>query len=148
MNKPTMLKWCRKEKGMTQKALSEASGVSTGVIGELEVSSQRWDGLSDPIKEKLDKFFEGSKYWEPLMADSNTSDFENYFEAEPEEEPVMTKPTVVERKIIHKADCVEPNDIKAFTLIEFAYEGLQEAKTHEEFVANINMLKRIISKYY
>ena len=33
------------------------------------------------------------------------------------------------------------------TLIEFVYEGLKESKTHEDFVVNINMLKRIIKKY-
>ena len=50
--------------------------------------------------------------------------------------------------IIHKnTNSLTVKDQKTLTLIEFAYEGLFEAETHEDFVANLKMIKRIIDKY-
>ena len=39
------------------------------------------------------------------------------------------------------------NDQKTYTLIEFAFEGLRDSENHDEFMANIKMLKRILDKY-
>lgn len=148
MNKTTMLKWSRKEKGMTQKALAEAIGVSDKTISELELHSERWDSLTKPTLEKINIFFEGTKYWEPVELDTNKSDITDFIDI-PKENTIETKPAVVEKHTIHYTDNrVTPNDVKALTLIEFAYEGLTESTTHEDFVANINMMKKILAKYY
>lgn len=42
---------------------------------------------------------------------------------------------------------ITQQDTMTFVLVKFAYEGMKESKTHDEFIANINLLKRIIRDY-
>ena len=147
MTRTTMLKWCRREKGMTQQALGDAVGLNANTIYKLESNHEVWNGLKDTTKEKLNTFFEGTKYWVPLEMKFSMPEPTKTEEVIKVEPVTNDKPTEV-HQIQYVANQVAPTDIKALTLIEFAYEGLQESKTHEDFVANINMLKRIISKYY
>ena len=66
------------------------------------------------------------------------------------ENPEIVTIVKQEEVVIHKennSDQLNKHDQKTFTLIEFAYEGLRDSENHEDFAANIKMLKRILDKY-
>lgn len=131
----------RNEEGLSQVALAKMLGMSANTIHQLEHDETRWRGMYTKTVDKINGFLDGT--------------FNKEVESEPIEKPkknVNRKPkheqTIV---VIHdtKKDetVLNENDKKTLTLIEFAYEGLSDSKTHDDFVANINMLKRILKKY-
>ena len=147
MNNCTMLKWARREMGLTQKQLGDAIGISSRHICTLELHSSAWHTLTNPTKEKLNNFFKDTKYWDQLNLDLDGSDLSEDDE-KTIEETVDVEPVEIEVHKVEKADKNVKKDYdNVLTLIEFVYEGLKESKTHEDFVVNINMLKRIIKKY-
>lgn len=138
MNKPTMLKWSRREKQLTQKQLADDIGVSPKLIGRLELESSEWEKLDEASINKLNDIFDGTKYWN--LVESNSIEVERL------DIPIENKPE--ERIEVHKpCNKLTKDDIKILTLIEFAYEGLRESQKHEDFVVNVNLIKRILNKY-
>lgn len=148
MVESVMLKWTRHNEGLSQRQVAEAIGVSQKLISNLELDHNNWKGLNVETKKKLNEFFEGSKGWEPLNLEPITTDIQEDTEIEIEEQPEIEKPVVKHTvKIETKDNGLTENDDKVLTLIEFAYEGLSESKTHDDFAANIMLMKRILKKY-
>lgn len=148
MVESVMLKWTRHNKGLSQREVAEALGVSQKLISNLELDHKNWKGLNVETKKKLNEFFEGSKGWEPIELEPDNTDIQENTEIEIEDQPVIEEPVVKYESKIEKKDIgLTENDNKVLTLIEFAYEGLSESKTHDDFTANIMLLKRILKKY-
>lgn len=146
MNKSVMLKWSRRDKKLSQKKLAEEIGISENIISRLELSSSEWNKLDESTKSKLNEFFEGCKYWESLVGEPDIEDTSNFVEIDAVEESKETKSSL-DYKIQYSEDMITKYDVKVLTLIEFAYEGLNESKTHEDFKANVDLIKRILKKY-
>ena len=146
MVESVMLKWTRRNKGLTQQQVADAIGLSNQMISKLELDHKCWKGLSVETKAKFNEFFEGAKGWEPLELEPTKDESENT-EKKVEEKPKTEKPIKRESKIEKNDNKLTEDDDKILTLIEFAYEGLSESSTRNEFEANINMLKRILKKY-
>lgn len=146
------LKWNRRRMGLSQKAFADKVGVSVGTIYRLERDETAWLTIQNTTEDKICAVFESMASWQPERADKilreiNDSNFESYgdeVEEIKEEKPMHVK---VEKEPIENKNSLNAHDQKTLTLIEFAYEGLAEAKTHEEFEANINMLRRVLNKY-
>lgn len=146
MNKSVMLKWSRRDKKLSQKKLAEEIGISENIISRLELSSSEWNKLDESTKSKLNEFFEGCKYWESLVGEPDIEDASNFVEIDAVEESKETKSSL-DYKIQYSDDMITKYDVKVLTLIEFAYEGLCDSKTHEDFKANVDLIKRILKKY-
>lgn len=147
MNNNVMLKWSRKARGLSQKQVADAVGLSHQMISRLELDHKTWDNLNESYKVKLNEFFEGSKGWEPLKIGTDEIDDTEIVENITEEVSVIEEPSVKHKSKTVKDNKLTKDDDKTLTLIEFAYEGLIEAKTHEDFSANISILRRILKKY-
>lgn len=143
----TKLKWNRKRLGLTQKQLAEKVGVHVLTIGKLERDETAWATLQDTTVDKIMSFYSSMASWQPERPDKVLQEINEVIEEPQVEEEVIMEPVVVietkpvEVKGLHK------QDEKTLTLIEFAYEELTQAKTHEDFVISIQMLKKIVNRY-
>ena len=143
MKKSVMLKNCRMmEKRISQKELSEAVGISERMINKLEHDEDLWKTMRSSNREKLNEYFKNTRGWEPLEVESGFFDPDKLINKETVE-IVKEEPKIIENEINQLTEI----DAKALTLIEFAYEGLSESDSHTDFIANINMLKRILKKF-
>lgn len=140
------LKEARKEAGLSQVDLAHKVNLSPYTIVKLEKDETQWAIMAPITADKIQGFLDGA-----------ASKRINKVKEEPQEE-VNEENTVVEEpiiepevKIVHKqtkkTNGLTELDNKTLTLVEFAYDGLRESKTHEDFVANIGLLKRIVNKY-
>ena len=146
MNNCERFKEARKELGLSQTALAKKLGVSQCTISKLETDDRQWTHRSDLVTDAVQKFFE----------DISSGKYNKQPEVTPkkEEEPgsVILKTRVIvgkkeEDKPIEKKYELTDRDRKTLALIEFAYDGLKEAKNDSEFKANIALMKRILNKY-
>lgn len=48
---------------------------------------------------------------------------------------------------VEENEVVDNDDAKTLVLLEFAFEGLKESETHEDFKANLKLIKRIVNSY-
>lgn len=144
MGNCTKLKWNRKRLKMTQKQFAELVGVSVGTIAKLETDETAWGVLRAETVDKISSHFESMASWQPERADKVIQEIND--ETKVKEEAEVSVPTVVESKPIHNNKLTD-NDSKTLILIEFAFEGLKESKTHEDFMANFNMIRRIVNQY-
>lgn len=145
MSNSARFKEARLKAGLSQTALAKKLGVSQCTISKLETDERQWTHRSDMVTDAVQKFFEditlGKYDKEPEVVHKK------------EEEPgsVIFKTRVIvgkeEDKPIEKKYELTDRDRKTLALIEFAYDGLKEAKNDSEFKANIALLKRILSKY-
>lgn len=143
MKKSVMLKNCRAmEKRVTQKELADAVGISERMLNKLEHDEEPWKTMRNSVKEKFNEYFKDVNGWEPLKVDGPSFNLDKLVKKQ-EIEPVKEEPVIV----VKNNNKLTENDIKALTLIEFAYESLTEASSHTEFTANIDMLKRILNKF-
>lgn len=140
MNRSERLKTKRVEDGLSQAALAKKLGMSPNTINYLETDETRWGTMYTKTVDKINSYLDGTINETITIIPSKRTD--NYIDSERvDEQPIM---------VICKSkddNSLTDDDKKTLTLIEFAYEGLSDSKTHEEFMANINMLKRIIKKY-
>ena len=144
------LKWNRRAKGLTQQQFADLCGVSKGTIAKLEIDETAWLTLRPDTEDKIVAQFTSPNSWKLSDKDihrgvkeigaelAEDSDVKVEVVAEPE--AIIEKPVVVHNGLTNE-------DLKVITLVEFAYEGLTQATTHDEFVANINLIKRIIKAY-
>lgn len=115
-------------------------------IAKFETDETAWLTAQADTIDKIYAGLEGVNYW--ARDDKPTQEL-------PKDEPVVKeldyivevpepKPVIEEVKVdngLHK------RDNKTLILIDFAVEGLKEAETHEDFMANIKLLKRILKDY-
>lgn len=142
----TKLKWNRKRLGLTQPEFAKRIGISIGTLQKLERDETAWAVLHDSTVDKIMSFYSSMASWQPERPDKVLQEINEVIE-EPqvEEEVIMEPKVVIETKPVETG--LYKQDEKALTLIEFAYEELAQAKTHDDFVISIQMLKKIVNRY-
>ena len=144
MKRCERLKAARIALGLSQKEFAKLVGLSHYTMWKLENDETSWAVMTAPSVDKIDAFFERyetGSLTESVPANSELTMHDDSTVVDEVIEPVVD----VEFKIV--SSNLTQIDLKSLTLIEFTYESLSEAKTHDEFVANINMLRRILAKY-
>lgn len=130
---------------LSQSELAEKAGLSSATIGRLERDETRWEFITDETFDKLTMVFEEIQGFAFVKVhESNSTNIEESEETinVEEEKPKMEETLVeVEEK---KAD---DNNAKTLVLLQFAFEGLKESETHEDFKANLKLIKRIVDSY-
>ena len=130
---------------LSQSELAEKAGLSSATIGRLERDETRWVFITDETFDKLTRVFEEIQGFAFVKVhESNSTNIEESEETinVEEEKPKMEETLVeVEEK---KAD---DNNAKTLVLLQFAFEGLKESETHEDFKANLKLIKRIVDSY-
>ena len=130
---------------LSQSELAEKAGLSSATIGRLERDETRWEFITDETFDKLTRVFEEIQGFAFVKVhESNSTNIEESEETinVEEEKPKMEEMLVeVEEK---KAD---DNNAKTLVLLQFAFEGLKESGTHEDFKANLKLIKRIVDSY-
>ncbi len=140
------LKWNRKRLGMSQKDFAEKVGLSVATIGRLEQDEMNWEVVTDETFDKIANEFDNDHSWKIRRPEKNDTIVEKKTEQNDERKNDITKQSVC--MLIKKDDKdITQQDTMTFVLVKFAYEGMKESKTHDEFIANINLLKRIIRDY-
>ena len=139
------LKWNRRKMKLSQSELAEKAGLSSATIGRLERDETRWEFITDETFDKLTMVFEEIQGFAFVkvheLNSSNIEESEETINVE-EEKPKMEETLVeVEEK---KAD---DNNAKTLVLLQFAFEGLKESETHEDFKANLKLIKRVVDSY-
>ncbi len=130
---------------LSQSELAEKAGLSSATIGRLERDETRWEFITDETFDKLTRVFEEIQGFAFVKVhESNSTNIEESEETinVEEEKPKMEETLVeVEEK---KAD---DNNAKTLVLLQFTFEGLKESETHEDFKANLKLIKRIVDSY-
>lgn len=129
-----------------QKAFADKVGLSAMTIRKLETDETAWLTALPSTVDKIYAGLEGANYWarddkptQELPKDEPVVEELDYDVPVAEPQPVIEE--VKENNDLHKRDG------KTLILIDFAVEGLKEAETHEDFMANIKLLKRILKDY-
>lgn len=136
MNNCIRLKEVRTNLGLSQRELGKKLGLSNWTISKLESDETKWRAMAPSTTDKINSLFDGTFEYDSEKEETNVI----------EEEKVIREPIVIHtRQLMDNG--LNDLDKKTLTLIEFAYEGLMDSKTGKEFIANINMLKRILNKY-
>ena len=144
----TKLRQNRKRLGLTQQQFADKVGLSIMTISKLERDETAWGTLQAATVDKIQEFYSSMVSWQPERPDKVLREINQVIEEPQIEEEIVMEPKVVfTQKPVETNNSLNEQDNKTLTLMEFAYEGLTQATTHEEFVANINMIKRIINKY-
>ena len=144
------LKWNRRRLGMSQKAFADACGVSVGTIGRLETDETAWATIRAETEDRICAMFESMSSWQPERADKVLQDINNdtYLEHSDKPEVVVEYKPVVREEIVLEANRdLTGHDKKTLSLMQFAYSGLLECATHEDFAANMKIIKRIVEQY-
>lgn len=148
------LKWNRKRLGLTQSEFAAKVGVCQYTICKLERDETAWATIRAETEDKIYAAFDNMASWQPERADRVIGEIaeemknEEVIDIQEEvKEMYVESEPVVEKREGEVTDELRAVDIKTLTLIEFAYEGLKEASSHSEFVANIGMLRRVLAKY-
>ena len=137
MNRCEILKSKRIEDGLSQVALSKKIGVAANTISYLETDETRWASMYAKTVDKINGYLDGTLNDVPVKKPVKKVDVE----------PKQETPIVVICESKKDNNVLTEDDKKTLTLIEFAYEGLNDSKTHDDFMAYIHMLKRILNKY-
>lgn len=132
MNNCEILKRRRKEEHLSQNNLAKMLGMSCKTIVALEKDETRWRAMHAVTVDKINSFLDGS-YKENV----------NNIKEEPAHKPAV----VVVCDTPKNDTALTKQDNKILTLIEFAYDGLTESTNHNDFIANLKLLKRIVDKY-
>lgn len=136
MNNCIRLKEIRTNLGLSQRELGKKLGLSNWTICKLEKDETKWRAIAATTVDKINSLFDGSFEYDSKKEETNII----------EEESIISEPIIIRTQQL-KDNSLNDLDKKTLTLIEFAYEGLMDCKTNKEFIANINMLKRILNKY-
>lgn len=122
MNRSERLKQTRLNLGLSHIGLAERIGLSHTTLEKLQSDETAWLTIKKETSDKIEAFYESinTKSSEVVQASS---------------------------AVVTNLSNVTSKDEKALTLIEFIYENLSESKSHSEFMANINMLKRVVDNY-
>lgn len=146
------LKEARKNAGLSQVDLAHKVNLSPYTIVKLEKDETQWAIMAPMTADKIQGFLDEAAA-EQLNKNKEIKAVKEKPQKETVEEIKVVEDVVIEpeKKVVHKTTKKQNGltelDGKTLTLVEFAYDGLKESKTHEDFMANIGLLKRILSKY-
>ena len=138
------LKWNRQSMGLSRKALGDMIGLSDETIRKLETDESTWEVIRPDTFDKISEVLNGERTI-PMKTEQTkpVKTEEEYVKVEdPENAPAWALEAVQMYK-----DLITEQDKKTMVLLEFAYEGFKESKTHSEFIANIKLLKRMLKDY-
>ena len=138
------LKWNRQSMGLSRKALGDMIGLSDETIRKLETDESTWEVIRPDTFDKISEVLNGERTI-PMKTEQTkpVKTEEEYVKVEdPENAPAWALEAVQMYK-----DLLTEQDKKTMVLLEFAYEGFKESKTHSEFIANIKLLKRMLKDY-
>lgn len=148
------LKWNRKKLGLTQKQFAKAAGLDVGTINKLENDETAWLTVRRETEDRIYKMYEGVDVWAIEPVNKGEDKPVEPTEIKQDNKVLITEVTqemvdrmAAEEARVQKLHSLTAHDNKIMTLMEFAYEGLTESKSHEEFEANLNMIRRILNKY-
>ena len=141
------LRWNRRQLGLSQKEFAEKAGVCQATISRLERDETQWAVMQQDTVDRIYAMFEGVNVWD-------TSKFQSVKAMNSEddpvvEEPVVTKPepVVVEEKPVEVIKEPEPTlsaeDMANLELLEFVFRRVSKSGSHEEFVNNIKLMRKI-----
>lgn len=139
------LKWNRRKMKLSQSELAKKAGLSSATIGRLERDETRWEFITDETFDKLTTVFEEIQGFAFVKVhESNSTNIEESEETINVEEE---KPKMEETLVEVEEKKTDDNDVKTLTLLEFAFEGLKESETHEDFKASLKLIKRVVDSY-
>lgn len=135
MKKCIALKFGRhNEIRMKTKQFAELVGTDEKTINDLEFKEEYWDTIPRDLVLRIKNALP-DKCWK----DTNIDEFIK-------EPPVVEVSNVVEEAPVKNNGLNEQNE-KTLTLVEFIFEEMKESKKHSDFVANVGLLNRALSKY-
>lgn len=146
MNRSNNLKWRRKEAGLSRREFANIAGVSMGTVGRLESDETTWDTMQDGTTDKILNALESLSKRDDKVVEPVVEETDEVEELVSDCDQAKVSKWVMEMKQ-YEEDQLTKADTKTMILVEFAYEGLTEAKTHSEFIANVKLLKRILKDY-
>lgn len=151
MGNSERLKWNRQKLGLSQKELARKAGLSIATIGRLEQDETRWDVITAETFDKITGVFDNTNAWPFIKRDTVIADTEVEYTDESKEE--LRKSIAVafgfeEEEMDEQKKVYDNKEDKAtLELLEFAFEGLKEAESHEDFTANVKLMKRILNRF-
>jgi transcriptional regulator with XRE-family HTH domain len=143
MGRCTRLKFNRRKLGLSQKEFAEKVGLSVGTISRLELDETAWNSIQNSTFDKINSIFEDNELWKIMTTVEYDKNKEN---VEEEQEEVDVKEVLwADRVEVEPKQKKRPiEDDVTLKLLEFIMDGLRESETHEEFEANLKLLKRIM----
>ena len=147
MGRCEKLKWNRRKMGLSQREFADKVGLSVGTISRLELDETTWETMQDATFDKINSIFTEENLW-PIKSVNGHEETEAKVEEKKTEvehaEDISWGEKVV--LMLNQNDSNE-KDKKTLDLLTFAMDGLKEAENHDEFVANIKLIKRILKDY-
>ena len=146
IGKHERLKQFRNELGISQHDFGVKVGLSAQTIRRLERDENAWEGLHRLTVHKIESFYSNNTS-DKLTKQNEVIREINEVVEEPQikEEVIMAQEAIIKTKPVEEG--LHKNDDKTLALIEFAYEELTQAETHEDFVISMQMLKKIVNRY-
>lgn len=140
------LKWNRKRLGLTQKEFAKKVGLSPTTIAKLEVDESAWATIRSSTVDKITDLYSSMASWQPSEEEAERVLREiKDTVVEPEvEETKKVEPEVFVVQPVHISNNLTDMDKHMLALIGNIYGWLEKAKDHDDFVAHIELLKKII----
>ena len=152
------LKWNRRRLGLSQKEFAEKAGLCAATIVKLENDESAWATIKADTVDKIYSMFDSMASYQPsdfkvVMEDTKTEELVdpkalvmlsgsasvNY------EETNTAKPNKKESSVIH-SEGLSVDDKALLKLINVTHFGLNAAKSHEEFMVHVRLLKKLLKK--
>lgn len=144
MGRCARLKFNRRKLGLSQKEFAEKVDLSVGTISRLELDETAWETIQDSTFDKINSIFESENLGRIITVNGHEERKdkvdERYKEVEVKEE--LTWADKVEAGLKQNKRPIE--DEVTLKLLEFIMDGLRQAEDHEEFEANLKLLKRVM----
>lgn len=146
------LKFNRRRLGLSQKQFADLVGLNVNTIVKLERDETAWATVRSSTVDRIMAHYDSMASWQPNKEEVRKVILES---EEPKMKPVFEnlnddEPEVVEevKEPVHNDCDLTDKDRQLMKYVEFACGNLRESKSHEEFVTNIDILKRIIKNQY
>ena len=144
MGRCARLKFNRRKLGLSQKEFAERVGLSIGTISRLETDETTWETIQDATFDKINSIFESERLGRIITVNGHEEHKENVEEKtkKVEEEKESVWADKVETGLKYKKRSIEDN--ATLKVLEIIMDGLRKAESHEEFEANLKLLKRLM----
>lgn len=146
------LRFNRRRLGLTQKKFAELVGLNVMTISKLERDETAWLTVKSETVDKIMAQYDSMASWQP---DEEAVRREVLGLDEPEiKDPIVKEVKIVEpepeviEEPVHIDGDLTDKDQQILEFVNFACEKLNKSKSHEDFVTNIDILKRIIKNQY
>ena len=142
------LKIARRDMKLSQREFADKVGVSIGTIQRLEQDETTWDTLQDGTFDKVMKGLEDRGSWLKRKQTIEPEKTKLTFDDLPKDVTIGSEEATRILMTFNKhEEKKESKDAKTLEMLEFVMEGLRESETHEEFTANLKIMKRILKKF-